>query len=211
LSVSHIHALAPSLQPQAWLEVICNESSSKEEIKEAMEEIVLFAKDKHHGRMFLEEGILDPLLTILKDFFDVHGYLLKLKEEEPAADETRVLLQEACDLYQRALLSANVCIALGKAHCAMVHTEGDLLLMSSYHQGRVPEGRQLAQMLYEVPHRTREQTSVNYSPVSVELYANNNRYQSRCTLTELSLNQAEELAKMIKDLTEGKMNPLFSK
>jgi hypothetical protein len=189
VSVSHIHSLTPSLQPQAWLDVICNEFSSKEEIKEAMEEIVLYAKDKHHGRMFLEEGILDPLLAILKDFFDVHAYLLKLKEEEPAADETRVLLQEACELYQRAQLAANICIALGKSHCALVHTEGDLLLMSSYHQGRVPEGRQLAQMLYEVPYRARDVWP----------------------LTELSLNQAEELAKMIKDLTEGRMNPLFSK
>jgi hypothetical protein len=212
VSVSHIHALTPSLQPQAWLEVICHEFSSKEEIKEAMEEIVLYAKDKHHGRMFLEEGILDPLLAILKDFFDVHAYLLKLKEEEPAADETRVLLQEACELYQRAQLAANICIALGKAHCALVHTEGDLLLMSSYHQGRVPEGRQLAQMLYEVPHRTRDVWPLNNSPVSAELFAANKggrRPQSR--LTELSLNQAEELAKMIKDLTEGRMNPLFSK
>jgi hypothetical protein len=86
------------------------------------------------------------------------------------------------------------------------------LLMSSYHQGRVPEGRQLAQMLYEVPHRAREVSPLNSSPVSTELFAvNKDSRRSQIRLTEMSLNQAEELAKMIKDLTEGKMNPLFSK
>ena len=182
---------------------------TNEEITEAMEEIVCFAKDKHHGRMFLEEGILDPLLSIIQDFFQQHASLLKQKEEEPAADETQELFQKACESHQRARLAANVCIALGKAHCAVVHTEGDLLLMSSYRQGRVPEGRQLAQMLYEIPHQTRKPRNGNDSPVSVEgLHCNNLEFSK---LTELSLNQAEELSKLIKDLTEGKMNPLFAK
>ena len=46
-----------------------------------------------------------------------------------------------------ARLAATCCVTLGKAHCAAIHTEGDLLLMSLYERGTVPEERQLAQTL----------------------------------------------------------------
>mmetsp|Transcript_8242 Transcript_8242/g.11999 ORF Transcript_8242/g.11999 Transcript_8242/m.11999 type:complete len:94 (-) Transcript_8242:1510-1791(-) len=83
---------------------------TNEEITEAMEQILCFAKHKHHGRIFLEEGILDPLLSIIREFFEQHASLLKQKEEATAADETQELFQKACESHQRARLAANVCI-----------------------------------------------------------------------------------------------------
>jgi hypothetical protein len=102
--------------------------------------------------------------------------------------------------FNHAKLAALCCLALGKAHCAVVHTEGDLLLMSSYNRGTVPEERQLAQMLYEVPHHVsvidmgKGGGSVTLSVTGKELF----------TITEISMFEAEELAKSIKALTEGK-------
>lgn len=76
-----------------------------------------------------------------------------------------------------------------------MHTEGDLLLMSQYERGTVPEERQLAQMLHEVPHhvritRTDDPTIVDPSK---EVFA----------LRQMTLPQAEELAASIKELVES--------
>ena len=95
-----------------------------------------------------------------------------------------------------ARLAANCCVTLGKAHCAAIHTEGDLNLMSLYERGSVPEERQLAQMLYEVPHHARV-TKTNDPTVvdpGMEVFA----------LKQLTLPQAEDLAKSIKALADGK-------
>ena len=93
-----------------------------------------------------------------------------------------------------AKLAATCCVTLGKAHCAAIHTEGDLLLMSLYERGTVPEERQLAQMLYEVPHHARV-TKTNDPTVvdpSMEVFA----------LKQLTLPQAEDLAKSVKELAD---------
>lgn len=95
------------------------------------------------------------------------------------------------DEKNAARLAATCCVTLGKAHCAAIHTEGDLLLMSLYERGTVPEERQLAQMLYEVPHHTRI-TKTNDPTVvdpSMEVFA----------LKQLTLPQAEDLAKSISE------------
>jgi len=93
-------------------------------------------------------------------------------------------------------LAAACCVTLGKSHCAAIHTEGDLLLMSLYERGTVPEERQLAQMLYEVPHHARV-TPKSGDPTivdpSLEVFS----------LKHLTLPQAEELAKSIKTLADG--------
>eukprot|EP00957_Ditylum_brightwellii_P171827 13080640-Ditylum_brightwellii.AAC.1 len=68
-----------------------------------------------------------------------------------SAEASNNLPKNNNNLYH-AQLAAKICISLGKAHCAAVHTEGDLHLMSSYNRGAVPVERQLAQLLHEVPH-----------------------------------------------------------
>jgi len=125
--------------------------------------------------------------------------------------------------YRDVRLAANCCVAVGKAHCAVVHTEGDLLLMSSYSRGSVPVERQLAQMLYEVPHHR------GVSTPSLDIYGNpnNNNINSTThininsnansmmesnevfTLTEMSLHEAEEMALSIKTLVDGKFDRHF--
>jgi hypothetical protein len=216
LPVSQIHALEPQFRPRAWLDLMCDPYSSPEDKNEAMEEILILAKDKHHGQMFLEEGILDALLTILNRFFKLHHTVLEKRETDPASDETLQLMDESIRLHQPSVLAASLSVALGKAHCAVVHTEGDLLLMSSYKQGTVPEGRQLAQMLYEIPHRSvvLTDTGLANNPITGRRYRRSDdvaQNSVRYRVKEMSLEEAEGLAKMIKDLTEGKMNPRLCK
>jgi hypothetical protein len=91
-------------------------------------------------------------------------------------------------------------VALGKAHCAAVHTEGDLLLMSAYSRGSVPIERQLAQMLFEVPHHMKVISSAGgNSATEIQQL-----FDAEFTLTELSMQQAEDLASSIKALDDGK-------
>jgi len=52
--VSQIHSLNPSMQPKAWLDVMASILTTRLEKNEAMEEILILAKDKHHARMMLE-------------------------------------------------------------------------------------------------------------------------------------------------------------
>ena len=52
--VNQIHSLDPSLHPRAWLDVMASAWTSREEKNEAMEEILILAKDKGHSRMLLE-------------------------------------------------------------------------------------------------------------------------------------------------------------
>jgi hypothetical protein len=44
--LAQIHSLRPSLQPRAWLDVMASAHTSREEKNEAMEEILILAKDK---------------------------------------------------------------------------------------------------------------------------------------------------------------------
>jgi hypothetical protein len=46
--VNEIHALDPSLQPKAWLGVMASMNTTTDEKDEAMEEIMILAKDKVH-------------------------------------------------------------------------------------------------------------------------------------------------------------------
>eukprot|EP00978_Attheya_sp_CCMP212_P012029 scaffold29814_cov48-Attheya_sp.AAC.6 len=202
--VNEIHALDPSLQPKAWLGVMASMNTTTDEKDEAMEEIMILAKDKDRARMLLEEGILDSLVWILNTFLEsMRSAREKEISETPellckdgTIEDLAVSVQRSCE-FNHAKLAALCCLALGKAHCAVVHTEGDLLLMSSYNRGTVPEERQLAQMLYEVPHHVSVIDTGNKGGGSApgkELF----------TITEISMFEAEELAKSIKALTEGK-------
>lgn len=198
---AQIHGLSPSLQPVAWLEVMASSLTTVEEKNEAMEEILILAKDKTHARMLLEEGILDSLMNILGGFFRKHPTLLQDKNEFDWPNPTTPTLPSPNSSNYHTKLAANCCIALGKAHCAIVHTEGDLLLMSAYNRGSVPVERQLAQMLFEVPHHTRV--------ANIELDADEAEFGDFFVLTEMTMQQAEELAKSIKTVVDGRMDQIF--
>ena len=91
----------------------------------------------------MQEGILDSLMFILSRYF--RSYSSYLRNETPATDsgekeEPFSSFKQGGNAFFHAKLAANCCVALGKAHCAAVHTEGDLLLMSAYSRGSVPGG-----------------------------------------------------------------------
>jgi len=164
-------------------------NTTRDEKNEAMEEIMMFAKDKYRAQMLLEEGILESLVWIFNGF--VTSYTAESDDslEHLLGDDGSIVdfppnVQCSEDFFH-AKLAAICCLTLGKAYCAVVHTDGDLLLMSSYNRGNVPEERQLAQMLYEVPHHVTATKEV-------------------LIITAISMLQAEALAKAIKALTEGK-------
>ncbi|CAB9506987.1 expressed unknown protein [Seminavis robusta] len=187
--VSEIHGMDPVLQPRAWLDVLASADTSDDEKSEAMEEILILAKDKQRARIFLEEGILDSIMWILSRYFEK----VNRKSSDDHWAHPEITVQEK----NMAKLASTCCVTLGKAHCAAIHTEGDLLLMSLYERGTVPEERQLAQMLYEVPHHTRV-TKTNDPTIvdpSMEVFA----------LKQLTLPQAEDLAKSVKELADGKV------
>ena len=172
LPVLQIYGLESSQQPRAWLDVMAAANTTFDEKNEAMEEIINHSKDKQRARMLLDEGILDSIMYIINCYFDKRGNVTN-------------------DDFNHAKLAATCCVTLGKAHCAAVHTDGDLLLMSLYERGSVPEERQLAQMLYEVPHHvTRDGKPENFC------------------LQQTSMPKAEDTARAIKALADGQQLPL---
>lgn len=183
--MAQIHSLNPSAQPRAWLDVLASAETTHDDKIEAMEEILILAKDKQRAKVFVEEGILDSIMWTLGRYFEktrANGS----KEKEWA--NPKISREEA----MAAKLAANCCLTLGKAYCAAIHTEGDLLLMSLYERGTVPEERQLAQMLHEVPHHARITNTDD--PTIVE------PGRETFALKQLSLPQAEELSSRIKAL-----------
>ena len=56
--VNQIHSLDPAVQPRAWLDVMASILTTRDEKNEAMEEVLILAKDKRHARMFLEVRVL---------------------------------------------------------------------------------------------------------------------------------------------------------
>jgi hypothetical protein len=183
--VAQIHALDPSVQPRAWLDVLANADTSYNEKIEATEEILILAKDKQKSRIFVDEGILDCLLWTI-------GRYLEKKNSGPGTEHwaNRDITSEEKTMIK---LAANCCLTLGKSYCAAIHTEGDLLLMSLYDRGTVPEERQLAQMLMEVPHHTRS-TKTDDPTIVIP-------GKESFTLKQLTLSQAEELAAVITSIT----------
>lgn len=69
--------------------------------------------------------------------------------------------------------------------------------MSLYERGTVPEERQLAQMLHEVPYHSR--VTVTNDPTVVDLS------KEMFAVKQVTLPQAEELAKSIKAVLDGQL------
>jgi hypothetical protein len=187
IPLTQIHALDPSAQPRAWLEVLASAETSHDEKIEAIEEILILAKDKQKSRIFVDEGILDCLLWTIERFYE--------KQRKGPGSEHWAHPVSTKEEAAAARLAATCCLTLGKSYCAAIHTEGDLLLMSLYDRGTVPEERQLAQMLLEVPHHARSTRTDDPTIVTPdkEVFA----------LKQLTLPQAEELAASIAALASS--------
>lgn len=193
IPIAQIHALDPAAQPKAWLEVLASAETSIDDRIEATEEVLILAKDKQKCRIFVDEGILDCLLWTT-------GRFLEKKAQGPGSEHwanPTISQPEAI----AAKLSASCCLTLGKSYCAAVHTEGDLLLMSLYDRGTVPEERQLAQMLLEVPHHERSAKAGAADDPTVLTPG-----KEVFVLKQMTLPQAEELAATIAALANN--NPL---
>lgn len=65
MAASHIHALSPVLQPKAWLDVLSSAEATHDDRVEAMEEVMILAKDKVRARVLVDEGILDSLMWMM--------------------------------------------------------------------------------------------------------------------------------------------------
>jgi hypothetical protein len=167
--------------------VLASAETSHDEKIEAIEEILILAKDKQKSRIFVDEGILDCLLWTIERYYEK-------QRKGPGSEHWAhpVITKEEATA---ARLAATCCLTLGKSYCAAIHTEGDLLLMSLYDRGTVPEERQLAQMLLEVPHHTRSTRTDDPTIVTPgkEVFA----------LKQLTLPQAEELAASIAALASS--------
>jgi hypothetical protein len=184
IPVAQIYSLDPAKQPSAWLDVLASANTSHDEKMEATEEVLILAKDKQRARIFVEEGILDSIMWTVGRYFE--------KVNMSGEGVPPAVSREDADAAKRA---ATLCVTLGKSYCAAIHTEGDLLLMSLYERGTVPEERQLAQMLHEVPHHVRVTKTEDPTVVDPanEVFA----------LRQLTLPQAEELAAEIKALADS--------
>ena len=55
--LGQIHSLRPSLQPRAWLDVMASAYTTRDDKNEAMQEILILAKDKEISRWFLEVSL----------------------------------------------------------------------------------------------------------------------------------------------------------
>lgn len=79
--LGQIHSLRPSLQPRAWLDVMASAYTTRDDKNEAMQEILILAKDKDISRWFLEVRLrccvdysCHCLLTrLLKLLFSISG------------------------------------------------------------------------------------------------------------------------------------------
>jgi len=188
--VGQIHSLDPALHPRAWLDVMASEWTSRDEKNEAMEEILLLAKDKSHSRMLLDEGILDSLMFILRAFFLSYADIQRKSGEKSIPVETYM----ADPNFYHAKLASNCCVALAKAHCAMAHTNREDMIASSAHM-TIPLTKQVAQTLYDVPHHMVLNTEKDGE--SQEIFK---------LTTEMSIEQAEDLASSIVNLSMGKID-----
>mmetsp|Transcript_7933 Transcript_7933/g.11975 ORF Transcript_7933/g.11975 Transcript_7933/m.11975 type:complete len:1052 (+) Transcript_7933:167-3322(+) len=187
--VGQIHSLDPALHPRAWLDVMACDWTTRDEKNEAMEEILLLAKDKSHSRMLLDEGILDSLMYILRAFFFNYADVQRENGEHSIPVETYM----SDPNFFHSKLAANCCVAFGKAHCAMVRTSGEEIVAVNA-DGPVPITEQVAKMLYEVPHHMAMKTESEGEIKEVFKIT-----------TEMSEDQAEDLASSIVSLSMGKI------
>lgn len=183
--IEKIHSLPPHLHVVAWMSVLSSCNRSLEEKGEAIMEILVLVKDMKHAKRMIEQGILDILLSILSNYFQlirswlrqrtkgtVHG---KEKVSENCTCQSVASLEKSvCDLYSLVYLTSQCCIALGKSHCALVTSSSTTdvkgncpAYMSCYLGGildpvdnflinmSVPDWQKLARLLYEIPHNIR--------------------------------------------------------
>jgi hypothetical protein len=92
--------------------------------------------------------------------------------------------------FFHAKLAANCCIALGKAHCAVLNIDGEERIAAHM---SIPVTKQVAQMLYEVPHH------------KVILGDGEGEKDKFVLSTDMSMEESMEVAKSLVALSLGKM------
>lgn len=162
---------------------MANAHTTHDEKNEAMEEILILAKDRFNAKMMLEEGILDSIMYIISDFIQ------SLDEEFIS-----FLTHNTDPSFCHAKLAASCCIALGKAHHAASHAEGDALNRANITFEPVPVSKQVAQMLFQVPHH-RALNKLGGDEISVAFKLS----------TDMTMRQAESIAKSIIAISEGNL------
>lgn len=182
--VDKIHSLPPHLHAVAWMSVLSGCNRRLEEKCEAILEILVLVKDKKHAKRMLEQGILDILLSILSNYFQLLCSWVRQRTEDAihrkdsAAENCKcqsvvTLEKSICDLYPVVQLTSQCCIALGKSHCALVtnSSTADVKVHCPYNSCSVgdaldpvdnflanmsvPDWQKLARLLYEIPHNIR--------------------------------------------------------
>ena len=139
--------------------------------------------------MLLDEGILDSLMYILRAFFFNYADVQRENGENSIPVETYM----SDPNFFHSKLAANCCVAFGKAHCAMVRTSGEEIVAFKA-DGPVPITEQVAKMLYEVPHHMAMKTESEGEIKEIFKIT-----------TEMSEEQAEDLASSIVSLSMGKI------
>jgi len=129
-------------------------------------------------------------MYILRAFFLNYADVQRQNGEDSMPVETYM----ADPNFFHSKLAANCCVALGKAHCAMVHFTGDEMIASNTH-GPVPIVEQVAKMLYEVPHH-----------MAMNAESDGEVKEVFKITTEMSKDQAEDLASSIVSLSMGKID-----
>jgi hypothetical protein len=180
--VEKIHSLPPHLHVVAWMSVLSSTNRSIEEKCEALNEILVLIKDKKHAKRMLEQGILDIILSILSNYFQLLCSWLRQRTEAYEKDNFReickcqsvaTLEKTLCDLYPIVYLTSQCCVALGKSHCALITNSSttDVKVHCPYLSCfvgneldqvdnfllnmSIPDWQKLARLLYEVPHSIR--------------------------------------------------------
>ena len=87
--------------------------------------------------------------------------------------------------FHHAILAANCCIALAKAHSAAILAQGDVC------SGNVPISRQCSIMLMEIPHFITVETDDGNEPGYMFKVSN------------MTLNEAEDFGRYIASLSQG--------
>jgi len=200
LPLSQIHGLELNLQPKAWLNIVASAHTTVEQKNEAMEEILLLAKDKRRVKLFLDEGILDYILWTVSRYLEK----IDIPRHNPKHWQNVIVSKSERTAAQ---LAATCGIALGKAHCCAalngsgVMGENRLLhstnIATAYGRGTVPEERQVAQMLHEVPHHAR----ITKTKDPTIVIPNQEVFCWRA----LNLVQAQEWAKKLQKVANGQL------
>ncbi len=230
--VNQIHSLDPALHSRAWLDVMASAWTSRDEKNEAMEEILLLAKDKNRARMLLEVRIniniaIIQMTAFLKESKQTKHSIHEFNIQEGILDSLMYILRAFFESYAEKLshsgltelplemymgdpnyfhskLAANCCVALAKAY-----TVGSLPSQDSneYPTSSTTTGASfpISKQVAQMLHEVPHHMAVK-NPDAAE----GEKKEMFKLTTEMTFQIAEDLASSITALTMGKIDILMS-